>query len=61
MVSNSVMFELAGLPVGFDLDGSISSVRFNYGSNFNPVPEPSTLVLMAFGAAATFMRRRRPV
>ncbi len=60
-VSNSVVFELAGLPGDFVLDGNISGVRFNYGSNFSPVPEPSTLVLMAFGAAATFMRRRRPV
>lgn len=60
LVSNSVVFELAGLPGDFVLDGSISSVRFNYGSNFSPVPEPSTLVLMVFGGAATFMRRRKP-
>ena len=61
LVSNSVEFELAGLPGDFVLDGNVSGVRFNYGSNFSPIPEPSTLVLMAFGVAATFMRRRRPV
>lgn len=60
LVSNSVLFELAGLPGDFVLDGNISSVRFNYGSNFSPVPEPSTLVLMVLGGAATFMRRRKP-
>ena len=59
-VSNSVVFELAGLPEDFVLDGNVSGVRFNYGSKFSPVPEPSTLVLMVFGGAATFMRRRKP-
>lgn len=60
-VSNSVVFELAGLSLDFVLDGAISNVRFNYGSNFNPVPEPSTLVLLAVGAVATFARRRRRI
>jgi hypothetical protein len=28
-------------------------------SNFTPVPEPSTFVLIALGAAAVFLYRRR--
>jgi hypothetical protein len=63
LIQNSVVFTLAGLPVGFTLD-QISNVFFQYGTALVPtdpgfpgdVPAPGALVVFLAGAIG--MRRR---
>lgn len=65
LIKDEVVFTLSGLPANFDPATLIGSVVFQYGTatsepSFpgNPVPEPSTLVLLALGAAIGLRRVR---
>lgn len=59
LISNGIVFELGGLPDDFVLNGQVGDVRFNYGSDFNPIPTPSTLLLISVGVAMVSARRRK--
>ncbi len=59
LIYGQVIFELAGLPEDFVLDANVADVLFNYGSDLNPVPEPTTLVLTTIGMVLVARRRRR--
>lgn len=61
LIQSSAVFELTGLPPGFD-ESSIGAVSFQWGTSLSepsapgvPVPEPSTLSLLLAGAAFAFL------
>jgi len=62
LISNQVIFTLAGLPGNFDINaiGAISNIQFQFNTASREAPEPATILLLGVGAAgAAFMRRRR--
>lgn len=74
LIQNAVVFTLSGLPGGFNPSvlGSITNVSFQYGTALNepnipgdpvnpgnPVPEPSTVLLLGSGLAALYWRRKK--
>ena len=75
LVRNSVLFLLGGIAAGFDPSTSITSVRFQYGTNLaetyfgnggnggqggsSRVPYPSSLALIGFGALGAVLVARR--
>lgn len=60
LVNNGVVFTLSGLPTGFDLDGSVSNVSFNYGTGLNSIiPAPGALLLGMIGLGLARMAVRR--
>lgn len=76
LVRNTVVFYLGGISAGFDPLASITSVRFQYGTDLasspylnseyhgpaTRVPLPSSLALLSFGAlGAVLIVRRRAV
>lgn len=76
LVRNTVVFYLGGISAGFDPLSSITSVRFQYGTDLasspylnseyhgpaTRVPYPSSLALLGFGAlGAVLIVRRRAV
>ena len=60
LVQDGVVFTLSGLSDDFVLEGSISDVMFNYGTEFNPVPAPGACALGALGLGMIGWYRRRP-
>jgi hypothetical protein len=57
IISNQVIFTLAGLPTGFNLTyAAIGNVYFQYGTSFSEphvsVPEPATVLLLVPGVIA---------
>ena len=63
LVQNGVLFTLSGLPTGYDVDGNVDDVMFNYGTEFNPVPVPvpGAIVLGMIGLTMTGMIARRRI
>ena len=75
LVRNSVLFLLGGIAAGFDPSTSITSVRFQYGTDLaetyfgnggysggggsSRVPYPSSLALIGFGALGAVLVARR--
>jgi len=69
LINDSVVLTLTGLPGGFNPLSSISNVTFQYGSDLtdthvggespDPVPEPTTLVLLGTGMAVSAFRARK--
>lgn len=60
LVNNGVVFTLSGLPTGFDLDGSVSNISFNYGTGLNSIiPAPGALLLGMIGLGLARMAVRR--
>lgn len=61
MIEKSARFLFAGLPTGFTADGShIPLVDFNFGTSFDPVPEPMFVqlgVLLGLAGIGSGMRR----
>jgi hypothetical protein len=66
LIKNSVVFKLSGLPADFILDGVITNVSFQYGTDLTepnvPVPEPGILILLglsmtAIGVASRYVRK----
>jgi len=53
LIKNQVTFTLSGIPAGFQLDGDIAVVSFQYGTALTEpnvtVPEPGTLLLLGSG------------
>jgi hypothetical protein len=61
LIQSSAVFELTGLPPGFD-ESSIGAVSFQWGTSLSepnapgvPVPEPSTLSLLLASVAFAFL------
>lgn len=61
LIQSSAVFELTGLPPGFDT-ASIADVSFQWGTSLSepsapgvPLPEPSTLSLLLAGATFAFL------
>jgi hypothetical protein len=66
LITNQVIFTLAGLPSSFNVNaiGAISNITFQYGTSLSEarsIPEPGSLVFLATGGAllAAVRRRRR--
>ena len=66
LIQDSVVFELSGLPAGFDPSTDIYDVTFQYGTSLGEttVPEPGTLLLLGSGLVSLagygrFRRRKR--
>lgn len=64
LIQNSVVFTLSGLPNGFDPNGMIQSVLFQYGTDlsepsFPGVPEPATATPLFIAGLLAIRRRGR--
>jgi hypothetical protein len=64
IISNAVIFTLAGLPSSFNLSyASIGNVYFQYGTSLSEphisVPEPATVLLLVPGVIAVLAGRAR--
>jgi hypothetical protein len=64
LISNSVIFTLSGLPLGFSLATTApSNIYFQYGTSLSEprvsVPEPATLLLLLPGLGAVVAERAR--
>jgi hypothetical protein len=59
LIQNGLVFTLTGLPPGFDLEGNLGRVEFNYGTEFSPTPAPGAVVLGAIGLALVGWWKRR--
>ena len=66
LIQNSVIFELSGIPGGFDPSqaGAITQLSFQYGTalsepNFSQVPIPASLLLLGSGVLGLTGFRRK--
>ena len=61
LIRNGVVFTLSGLSAGYDLEGNLGRVEFNYGTDFSPTPAPGAVLLgmMGLGMVGWMERRRR--
>jgi len=61
LIQNSVVFELGGLPSGFDPETHVTHVEFQYGTDLFVIPEPLTMagLVLGIGCLSRYVGKRR--